>query len=74
MRFRIPYLLIPLALSSCTLYGVVDDCVQDELVKACQSDEVFARQTERAFDFKECLKTRERAAIRLVCAKSMGSQ
>jgi hypothetical protein len=48
--------------------------VQDELVKACQSDEVFARQTERAFDFKECLKSRERAAIRLVCAKSMGSQ
>jgi hypothetical protein len=67
-------LLITLVLSSCTLYGVVDDCVQEELLKACQSDEVFARQTERDFDLKECLRSRERASIRLVCTKSMGNQ
>ena len=70
MRFIV--LLIILLLHSCTLYGIVDECVKDYLVDACKSDEQFAKQTERPFDFKQCLEQRERNSIRVVCTQTMG--
>ena len=74
MPMRFIYLLILLPLTSCTIYGVVDECVKDYLVDACKSDEQFAKMTERPFDFKQCLAQRERNSIRVVCAQTMGDQ
>ena len=74
MSMRFIYLLIMLPLTSCTIYGVIDECVKDYLVDACKSDEQFAKMTERPFDFKQCLEQRERNSIRVVCAQTMGGQ
>jgi hypothetical protein len=52
----------------------VEDCVQEQLVYACRNDEAFARETERSFDFKQCMRTRERASIRMVCAKGLAGK
>ena len=74
MPTKLLYLLLFSSLTACSLYDVVDDCVQEQLVYACRTDEAFARETEHAFDFKRCMRTRERASIRIVCAKGLAGK
>jgi hypothetical protein len=74
MPTKLVYLLLFFSLAACSLYDVVEDCVQEQLVYACRNDEAFARETEHAFDFKQCMRTRERASIRMVCAKGLAGK
>jgi len=74
MLTKLIYLLLFLSLTACSLYDVVEDCVQEQLVFACRNDEAFARETEHAFDFKQCMRTRERSSIRVVCAKGLAGK
>jgi len=74
MPTKLIYLLLFLSLTACSLYDVVEDCVQEQFVFACRNDEAFARETEHAFDFKQCMRTRERSSIRVVCAKGLAGK
>ena len=73
MNSKFVCLSLSFTLTACSLYEAVDDCVQEQLVNACRADEAFALETERSFDFKQCLGSREKTSLSVFCTKGLAN-